>query len=95
MNNTYSPRYLRPEPVNAYALEDAQVEAIFQRKKENAMADELSAMMQRNPNRRASADKMEAVPAEAPAARQDKTMLIVSGIMLMITLAVSLAQVLA
>lgn len=90
----YAPKYLRADPVNAQAVADAQVLALFQNKRDNAMADELSAMMQRNPNRRASADRVEAVPTETPAARQDKTMLVVSGLMMVITLAVSLAQAL-
>lgn len=91
----YVPKFLEAgEPFSVQDLADAQVEAIFRRKRETAMDEELSAMMQRNPNRRASADRVEAVPAEVPAARQDKTMLVVSGLMMVITLAVSLAQAL-
>ncbi len=91
----YAPKYLRAEPINAQAVEDAQILALFQNKRDNAMADELSAMCRRNPNRNAVAFKMEAAPAEVPAQRQDTTMLLVSGLMMVITLAVSLAQVLA
>lgn len=51
MSNTYSPRYLRAEPVNAEAVADAQLETIFQQKRDNAMDDALCAMVRRNPNR--------------------------------------------
>lgn len=91
----YVPKFLEAgEPFSVQDRADAQVEAIFRRKRETAMDEELSAMCKRNPNRLANADRVEAIPTEAPAARLDRTMLIVSGIMLMVTLAISLAQVL-
>lgn len=90
----YNAKYLRAEPANAQEVADAQVEAIFRRKKEDAMADELSAMCRRNPNRQAAAAAMERVSGEVPAVQHDVPMLIVSGLMLIVTLAVSLARVL-
>ncbi len=93
--NTYSPKYLKPAPPTEQAAADAQVLGLVQYNKSRLMDAELEAMVRRNPNREPAAQTMKQDSGSDFGRRNDTPMLILSGILMIITLAVSLAAVLA
>lgn len=92
--NTYSPKYLRPAPPTEQATADAQAMGLVQYNKSRIMDAELEAMVRRNPNREPAAHTMNQDSGPDFCQRNDTSMLILSGILLIVTLAISLAAVL-
>lgn len=94
MSYTYSPKYLRAEPLDPQAAADKQVQDLIQINRTRLMDEELSAMVRRNPNRKPEDHTMKQASEENIIRHNDTPMLILSGILMIVTLAVSLAAVL-
>lgn len=90
--SSYSPKYLRAEPIKGQAAEDAQVLAMIRENRSRIEDEELTAMVRRNPRRKPAAEMQK--PEENIIRHNDTPMLILSGLLLIVTLAVSLAAVL-
>lgn len=89
--SSYSPKYLRAEPIKGQAAEDAQVLAMIRENRSRIEDEELTAMVRRNPRRKQTAEMQK---PEENIIRPMDPMLILSGLLLIATLAVSLAAVL-
>lgn len=90
--SSYSPKYLRAEPLKGQAAEDAQVLAMIRENRSRIEDEELTAMVRRNPRRKPEAEMQK--PEENIIRHNDTPVLILSGLLLIVTLVVSLAAVL-
>lgn len=93
--STYLPKYLKADLPTEQATADAQVIGLVRYNKSRIMDAELEAMVRRNPNRKPTAHTMKQESGLDFGQRNDTLMLLVSGILLIVTLAVSLSAVLA
>lgn len=94
MSNSYFPKYLKAELLDPQAAADKQVQDLIQINRSRIMDAELEAMVRRNPNRKPEDHTMRQESEENIIRHNDTPMLIMSGILLIVTLAVSLAAVL-
>lgn len=94
MSYPYSPKYLRVEPLKGQAAEDAQVLAMIRENRSRIEDEELSAMVRRNPNRKPEGHTAKQESEQNIIRHNDTPMLIMSGLLIIVTLAVSLAALL-
>lgn len=95
MNYPYSPKYLRAEPLDPQAVADKQAQDLVQINRTRLMDEELSAMVRRNPNRKPEGHTVKQESGQNIIRHNDTPMLIMSGLLMIVTMAVSLAALLA